>query len=129
MSVTSKGTKEVISEAKSMLAVGQHWRLKAKGKSWPLSVVVVAIRDFSSSGVQTMVVEPVRQAGLSFPVRADVLTDNYKLVHCPATLTGTVWEELTDYEEALVAISESESNDPKVLKAQAELALKGTKDS
>jgi len=117
--------RQEIREANSGVVEGQIWEriTHVGGAVWPTLVVVTESKGFAFGVINCMVLQPKEKRGLSFGVRADLLTDNYQLICDPINKLGYLQEKLDDYEITLTAIAESATDDPAVLKAQAELAL------
>lgn len=98
-------TRKAISDAKAVITLGQHWVVRddskrSGGSVWPTDILVIATRDFSMGGIVTLGLKPHKLLGLHFPIRADVLLSNYKLVHDPfnpeATATTSGMDDWTN---------------------------------
>lgn len=81
-----------IAAAKAELNLGQHWRAKEpfdKAPTWPTDILILETQDFSMGGVVSLCLAPPKLKGKHFPVRADVILDEYALVYDP--FQGYVW--------------------------------------
>jgi len=126
--VMSNHTKEEIHEAQARIWEGQHWtRTTEKGGDvWPKSLVITEGDGFIRCLVTTMAIKPQRKLGRTFPIRADILTDNYELTYDPVNKVGRLQEKIDDYEITLNAIAEAPHDDVEKLKRMAKAVLKGT---
>ncbi len=121
-------TREEIREAQQRIWEGQHWTRTSPtgGTIWPESVVIIERSSFLFGGLLTMAITPHEKLGRGFPMRADVLVDNFELTYDPVHHVGVVDGKISDYEITLSAIMDSPYSDAEKLKAQARGVLQDT---
>lgn len=104
---------------------GQHWTRNEGigGRVWPESLVVVSKKGVILGHISTMAIKPDVKRGLDFPIRADVLTDNYVLTYDPVNQLCETHALLSDYHIALEAIATVAEAEGAKLQAMAKTAL------
>jgi hypothetical protein len=119
-------TNEEIRNAQDRIWEGQHWTrvTPTGGNVWPESVVITERAGFIRGMVVTMAITPRRKLGSTFPIRSDVLVDNYELTYDPLDHRGELNCRLDDYEITLVAVRD-EAYDIDRLRGMARAILSG----
>ena len=104
--------------------VGQCWSKKSSccEEVWPGAVVVMSISATLEGQIVTVATRPVSGMGKFFPIRADLLVDNYYLKYDHATNLGLLESRFNHLADVLNAIRDfGRDVDAKAL---AEAALK-----